>query len=181
MNTYVALLRGINVGGNNKIEMAKLKKTFESLGHSDVVTYINSGNVIFKTRKKSPDKLTTEIEQAILKDFDLHIPVVLRSKENIEKICTKISKDWHNNKEQKTDVLFLWKEFDSKTTLELVKKNPRVDTLLYIDGAIIWHLEKKNYTKSGMHDIISTKLYKNMTVRNINTVRKLTDLMKQSR
>lgn len=52
MNTYVALLRGINVGGNNKIEMTKLKVLFESLGYTNVVTYINSGNVIFETRKK---------------------------------------------------------------------------------------------------------------------------------
>jgi uncharacterized protein (DUF1697 family) len=51
--TYVALLRGINVGGNNKVEMKKLKTTFETLGFTSVVTYINSGNIIFNTSDKN--------------------------------------------------------------------------------------------------------------------------------
>ena len=177
MKKYVALLRGINVGGNNKIEMAKLKNCFESLGYTNVVTYINSGNVIFETKKNDATKLTDDIQKAIKKVFKLNIPVVLRDQKNIEKVSNKIPSDWVNDKEYKTDVLFLWDEYANKNTIKLIDTNPKVDTLLYIDGAIIWHLKKKDYGKSKMNNIIGTEVYKNMTVRNINTVRKLATLM----
>lgn len=62
---YVALLRGINVGGNNKVEMKKLKATFERLGFTNVVTYINSGNIIFEESTKAQNTIVAEIERAI--------------------------------------------------------------------------------------------------------------------
>ncbi|MBX2866946.1 DUF1697 domain-containing protein [Candidatus Kaiserbacteria bacterium] len=180
MSTYVALLRGINVGGNNKIKMIELKVLFESLGYTNVVTYINSGNVIFETRKKDVSRLASEIQKGIKKKFKLNIPVVLRTQKNIEKVCKKIPPDWVNDKDNKTDVMFLWDKFASKKTLKLISTNPKIDSLLYVDGAIIWHLKKKNYGKSKMNDIIGTEVYKNMTVRNINTVRKLATLMNRA-
>ncbi|MFT3751872.1 MAG: DUF1697 domain-containing protein [Paludibacter sp.] len=66
---YVALLRGINVGGNNKVEMKKLKSTFELLGFTNVVTYINSGNIVFEDISKEQVVIVNEIEKAIKKDF----------------------------------------------------------------------------------------------------------------
>lgn len=180
MQTYVALLRGINVGGNNKIEMARLKASFEQLGHQNVSTYINSGNVIFSSNSKDVAALTAEIEQLIETDFDLSIPVVLRTKDTIDSVCAAIPADWTNDKENKTDIMFLWDKYANKQTLELIDTNPKVDTLLYVDGAIIWHLKKKDYSKSKLNDLIGTKLYKSMTVRNVNTVRKLTELMQSS-
>ena len=173
MHRYVALLRGINVGGNNKIEMAKLKAGFESLGHTEIETYINSGNVLFSTRKTDLGKLTREIEAMITEVFALNIPVVLRTKENIQAVCKKIPTNWSNDKDNKTDVMFLWDEYATPKTMKLIETNPTVDTLLYIEGAIVWHLKKADSSKSSMNDLIGTKLYKNMTVRNVNTVRKL--------
>lgn len=178
MQKYVALLRGINVGGNNKIEMARLKICFESLGYTNVATYINSGNVIFETKKSDTTKIANEIERAIKKNFELDIPVVLRGKKSIDKVNKKIPTDWINDKEYKTDVMFLWDNFANRGTLKKIVTNPKVDTLLYIDGAVVWHLKKKDYGKSKMNDIIGTEVYKNMTVRNVNTVRKLNALMK---
>jgi len=177
MKKYVALLRGINVGGNNKVEMAKLKECFESLGHKNVLTYINSGNIIFETKKKDTEKLAKEIEKIIKKTFGLYIRVLLRDNDNIQKICATVSKKWVNDEEQKCDVLFLWDEFANRKSLDLIDINPKVDSLLYKDGAIIWHLEKKYYAKSKMKNFIGTKVYKNMTARNINTVRKIASLM----
>ena len=179
MKTYVALLRGINVGGNNKVEMAKLKKCCEAVSFSDVRTYINSGNVIFKSNESDQEKLASTIERAIKKDFGLSIPVVIRDYANIKKLANKIPSDWTNDTEQKTDVLFLWEEFASKKTLDLIKTNPAVDTLVYIDGAIVWHIDKKDYTKSKMKDFIGTSVYKGMTARNVNTLRKLHELMSE--
>jgi uncharacterized protein (DUF1697 family) len=178
MTTYVALLRGINVGGNNKVPMKTLKTLFEGLGYVDVFTYINSGNVIFKS-SKSPTALVEEIEKGIEKKFRFPVRVVVRDLKNIKKLVKAIPKEWANDIGRRTDVLFLWDEFDTKKTLGLIVQNPDVDVLKYIPGAIVWTLDRKFYTKSAMHKFIGTKVYKNMTGRNVNTVRKLAELMKK--
>ena len=154
--------------------MAKLKTCFESLGYKNVITYINSGNVIFETEK---DDLISSIEQKIEKTFGFHVRVVTRTKKDIENICDRVPKVWVNDSKEKTDVIFLWDEYKSKSSLNLIETNPKVDTLKYIDGAIVWHLKKDDYNKSGMNTFIGTPIYKNMTARNINTVRKIAALM----
>lgn len=174
MQKYVALLRGINVGGNNTVSMSELIKVFESLGYENVSTYINSGNVIFEAKKDDAEK----IEKALEKYFGFAIRVVVRDAENIAKLSKSIPAEWKNDTEMKTDVLFLWKEYDSKKSLDLIVARDGIDRLKYVDGAIVWSIDKKNYNKSGMHKFIGTLLYKNMTARNVNTVRKLADLMK---
>jgi uncharacterized protein (DUF1697 family) len=174
---YVALLRGINVGGNNKVEMPKLKTLFEELGYKNVFTYINSGNVIFES-SKTPSLITKDIEKGIEKKFGFPVRIVLRDSKNIQKLCEEIPKKWSNDIDQKTDVLFLWDEFNNKKTLDLILKNPEVDNLKYIEGAIIWNINRKHYSKSKMHKFIGTEVYKHMTARNVNTVRKLAELMK---
>lgn len=173
MTKYVALLRGINVGGNNKVEMSKLKKVFGSLGFENVSTYINSGNVIFETDKKDLEPL---IEKVLKKTFGFSLRIVIRDAKNIKKLCKDIPKDYLNNTEQRTDVLFLRDEFNTKKSIHLIKTT-EVDTLKYIDGAIIWNVKRKDVTKSGMKKFIGTLIYKNMTARNINTVRKLNELL----
>lgn len=174
MKKYVALLRGINVGGNKKVEMSKLKKAFEDMEYQNVSTYINSGNVIFEGK----DTNISKIEAKLKKTFDFPIQVLVCDAKTIEKIVQEIPKNWQNDKEQKTDILFLREGYDTKKSLSLIESNPRVDTLVYINDAIVWHINRKNYNKSGMNTFIGTELYKNMTARNINTVRKLAKLMK---
>lgn len=175
---YIALLRGINVGGNNTVSMAKLKKEFESLGFTDVITYINSGNIVFSAQPQAHIKMVTMIETMLHKKCGFEIRVVIRDAQSIMKLVKAIPAAWKNDATEKTDVLFLWDEFDNKKSLALLPINPDVDTLKYISGAIVWHLNKKHYAKSGMHKFIGTKVYKHMTARNINTVRKLAELMK---
>lgn len=170
---YVALLRGINVGGNKKVEMTKLKKLFECLGFQHVRTYINSGNIIFETNRKDEQMLVTEIEKSLQKTFGFEIGIVLRDVESIQKICDVVPTTWTNDAKQKTDMLFLWDAFDSKDSLKQIGTNPEVDILKYIPGAIVWNMQKSDYSKSGMHAFIGSKIYKHMTARNINTVRKL--------
>lgn len=175
--TFVALLRGINVGGNKKVEMKKLKEVFEKLGFENVSTYINSGNVIFESDRVADQVMLNSIEKALLKTFGFEIKTLVRSKENIQKICAQTSSEWINGDGQKTDVLFLWDEFDKKDSLELLAGKPGIDNLKYIDGAIVWNIDRSKYAKSAMNKFIGTLIYKNMTARNINTVRKLAELM----
>lgn len=176
---YLALLRGINVGGNNKIEMSKLRRTFENLGFDNVSTYINSGNVIFGTTDNNISHLTRKIEGQIKQDFKLAIKVLIKDFKSVQKICDSVSENWENNADQKTDVLFLWSDYDKKSSLELIKTDSTVDNLIYIDGAIVWNIKRSQLNKSGQKKFIGTELYKNMTARNINTIRKLKGLMSE--
>jgi uncharacterized protein (DUF1697 family) len=173
---YLALLRGINVGGNNKVDMKTLKEVFESIGFTDVTTYINSGNVIFTADNQKIESIKAKIEHAIQTRFDLPIKVLIRNSQNILDLCSSIPPGWQNDTEQKTDILFLWDEYDNPESLKLIKAASGIDNLLYKSGAIIWNLHRANLSKSGMAEFIGTELYKNMTARNINTVRRLKEL-----
>jgi uncharacterized protein (DUF1697 family) len=83
---YAAFLRGINVGGNKKVPMSELKKCLEKLGYENVKTLLNSGNVIFETKKTNPISLTKTIESTLEKTFGFKIKTMIRSLEEIEKL-----------------------------------------------------------------------------------------------
>jgi uncharacterized protein (DUF1697 family) len=178
MTTYVALLRGINVGGKTKVDMKTLKDAFESdLGCSSVKTYINSGNVVFRDRR-GPAKLATAVEGAIRDRFELDVPVLIRDLDNIRALCENaIPADWTNDKGQRTDVLFLWEEFDSPDVLDSIAWNPEIEDVRYAHGAVIWNISRANATRGKMNKLAGTELYRKMTIRNVNTVRKLHELM----
>ncbi|MBC7707863.1 DUF1697 domain-containing protein [Polaromonas sp.] len=175
---YVALLRGINVGGNAKVEMPRLKKVFESVGCTAVSTYINSGNVVFDDNRPR-DMLTERIEDAIAKEFGMDIKIVLRDEASIQAICRISPASWTNDSNQKTDVLFLWEEIDDPSIIDRVVINPDIENVRYAGGALVWNIGRENATRGGGVKLIKTDMYKLMTVRNINTVRKLQELMEQ--
>lgn len=176
--TYVALLRGINVGGNSKVEMKRLKAVFEQAGMTDVKTYINSGNIIFKAVLKDRKKIVATIEKGIEQEFGFFVPTVIRTKEEIAAVNKALPKDWKNDQTMKCDVMFLWDEIDSPKVLEQLELKPDIDDdVKYVPGAILWRLDRDQVTRSGMMKLAGTKLYKQMTIRNCNTVRKLVELM----
>jgi len=180
MQKYITLLRGINVGGKNKVSMKELKSIFESLGYVKVITYINSGNIIFETNSQPIEELTKTIEITLEKHYLFKIKTLIITADDLLNISKKVPLNWKNDTEQRTDVMFLWKEFNNKETIKLIRTNPDVDNLEYINGAIVWNIKRKNYTKSGMNKLIGTTVYKNMTTRNINTVRKLVELLNKN-
>ena len=107
---YVALLRGINVGGNNKIGMKQLKETFEQAGMYNVVTYINSGNIIFaddQTRKDAHAEISAILEQAIAADFDLQIKVLVRDMDEITSVIQALPSSWTNDDQAKVMFSFV--------------------------------------------------------------------------
>lgn len=177
---YLTLLRGISFGGNNKIKMDRLKLVFESLGFLNVVTYINSGNVIFEDSTFSNHDITIKIEQAIEQEFGFLVQVLVLDYNQTKSIGDNIPIDWMNNLEQKTDVLFLWKEIDYPEIINEIEHTPQVDNLIYCESAVIWNINRRQYFNgSRMNKLIGTKVYKNMTARNVNTVRKLMLLMEK--
>lgn len=174
---YTALLRGINIGGRNKIEMPRLKKLVEGLGMRSVITYINSGNLIF-VGSQAEKKIASLIEKAIAKEFGLTIPTLVLSYEDVKRIIDALPDEWQNNEKMKSDVLFLWDEVDNPKVVEDYVK-PKVDSFIYVPKAVLWSVARKNVTKSGLMRLVGNKLYRQITVRNVNTARKIYQLMSE--
>lgn len=176
---YVALLRGINVGGNNKIDMKKLKETFERVGMKSVKTYINSGNVIFEHSITSKEELALILEQAIYKDFLFRINVLIKNFEDLKLIIEMLPTAWKNDQEMKSDVLFIWDDIDEETLASQLSIKLGIDTVFFVTGAILWKVAKKDRAKSGLIKLVGSKLYKKMTIRNVNSTRKIYSLMQE--
>lgn len=180
MTIYVALLRGINVGGNNKVEMGRLKTMFEQLDYRCVKTYINSGNIIFASNQKDPRAIASIIEKAILKEFGLAIKVLIRTQAQIEATCAAIKDDWTNGGDMKCDVMFLWESYDTPAALDQVGLKRDLADIIYVPGAVIWRIDRQYITRGGADKLIGSAIYKHMTIRNCNTVRKLRSLMQEA-
>ena len=174
---YVALLRGINVGGKNKVGMKELKAAFEEAGMASVRTYINSGNVIFSSGVRGRARLVGLLEEAISQRFGLEIDVVLRDLKAMRDVVKAIPTSWRNDETMKCDVMFLRGDAARASVLKKIQIKPDMDDVRFSSGAIIWRVDRKDVTRSGMMKLVGTPLYKQMTIRNCNTARKLLELM----
>lgn len=172
----VALLRGINVGGKNKVEMRRLRATFEVAGLASVSTYINSGNVLFSD-DRTDAQLTPWIERSIETEFGFPINVLLRDVEAMASTAEAIPATWRDDATMRCYVMFLWTNVDEPAVIDALTIKMGIDDVLYVPGAIIWRVDRADLTSSGMMRLTRDDLYRSMTIRNCNTVRKLTELM----
>ena len=171
---YILLLRGINVGGNRIFEMERLRKILESLGYTKVVTYLNSGNAIFES-DSDREKIQQEISRGIKNELGFDIAILIKTDQEIKKIASAIPKNWENDSSQRTDVAYLFPQIDSAKIIdELPLKREFID-VRYIKGAIYWNVKRENVYKCQLAKLISNKIYKLMTIRNVNTVRYLAE------
>lgn len=173
---YVALLRGINVGGNSLIKMSELKLAFEEDGCNDVVTYINSGNVIFSS-DKSTSSLTKQIESFLVKKFELPVRVVIKSQEQIKKVLEKAPNEWKVKNELRCYMAFV---LDTVTEKEVEKETAvreGVDSLDLGPGVLYMTTKLSERTKSAFNRLAAKKVYKEITIRSYGTVSKILNLM----
>jgi len=178
-NVFVALLRGVNVGGNNMISMSSLKKSFESMGFTDVVTYINSGNIIFKSKEADARKLESKLEKMLAKEYQLESRVVLRSLPEMEQIVEKLPENWTPDRDWRYNVIFLRHTIDSKEILRELELKKDIEEVVYCPGALFWSAQISELTRTNMLKLSSRKMYQDMTIRNQNTTKKLYELMKK--
>jgi uncharacterized protein (DUF1697 family) len=176
---FVALLRGVNVGGNNMISMSSLKQSFEKLGFSDVATYINSGNIIFKSKEADARKLEIKIEKMLAKEYQLGSKVVLRSLSEMEKLVQSIPRNWTGESGWRYNVIFLRHTIDSEKILGELEVKKDIEEVVYCPGALLWSAQVSEMTRTNMIKLSSRKMYQDMTIRNLNTTRKLYELMKK--
>ena len=174
---FVALLRAVNVGGNNMINMRALKESFETMGFTHVTTYINSGNIIFKSKESDARKLETKIERMLVKDYDLDSKVVVRTMVEMEKLVEALPKSWDSDDSRRYYVIFLRHTIDSEDILAELPPNPDVEEIVYHPGTLLWSALISELTRSKIQKLSTRKIYKEMTIRNLNTTKKLLTLM----
>jgi uncharacterized protein (DUF1697 family) len=175
---YLALLRGINVGGNNIIKMVDLKACFVTMGFTGVETYIQSGNVLFKSEEQDRVKLTNEIEIKLSNSFNYKSKIVLVTHSQLE-VIVKNAPDSFGLKpdEYRYDVVFLKDPLTSEEAIKSVKVREGVDNA-YLGKDVLYF--SRLICKAGqsyLNKIILLPIYKNMTIRNWNTTTKLLALM----
>ncbi|MNR03561.1 hypothetical protein D3C85_1194590 [compost metagenome] len=178
---YVALLRGVNVGGNHRMPRAEFQAVLERLGFRDVVTYINSGNAVF-TSDREPN--ASEVQAALEAHFGFAIPTLVLPGDKIQAIAGAIPTEWTNDAPkpdksgQKSDVLYLFDDINAPGIIEKLGHRPEVETMIYVDGAVLANITRENQTKYSLLRIMGMPLYRQMTIRNITTAKKLAELAK---
>lgn len=178
MTTYVALLRGINVGGKNLIRMPALKACFEENGFEDVATYIQSGNVLFATSQKGSKALTERIEAMLAEAFDYVPTVVVRSRKQMRAIVDGAPKGFGSQPAKyRYDVFFLKEPLTANKAIVEVPTNPAVDTVQGGAGVLYATRLTAKATASRTHNIVYSPIYPSVTIRNWNTTTKLLSLM----
>jgi len=174
MIRYIALLRGINVGGNNIIRMTDLKACFEEMGFEEVVTYIQSGNVLFSTNEQDKQSLTTIIEQGLSEKFDYQSKVILITENHLRQIVNSAPQLFGNEPtEYKYNVLFLSVHLTAKKALESIRIKEGVDQVWIGDGVLYFSQLRSKASQSYLTRIIDLPIYKEITIRNWNTTTKL--------
>ena len=180
MTKYVALLRGINVGGSNLIRMPALKVCFEAQGFRDVATFIQSGNVLFRAGRSNQHALTGKIEKALSKTFGYPARVVVRSVEQMKTIVEGAPQGFGARPTAyRYDVIFLKHPLTADEAMRAMTPRPGVDRVVAGNGVLYCSRLISKAAQSGLTRVVGTPAYQNMTIRNWNTTGKLIDLLER--
>ena len=175
---YVLLLRGINVGGKNKVSMNDLKMNIGELGYQNVVTYINSGNVIFDTDDNIE---TVKIKIAeMLKNVFFPIQYVIITREEYLEEVSNLP-EWWNETLARKDVLFYSDEVDYEKLKARINEMPLHDEIVHFGRkAVFWgKYTEKEYLRTSYHKLLmKEKFYPMLTIRNERTFKKLGEMLR---
>jgi uncharacterized protein (DUF1697 family) len=182
LTRYLVLLRGINVGGKNKVPMAPLRELLEKLGYSNVSTYIASGNVILTSDRK-PDEIKREIEEELPKAFRLHselVAVLVLTRAQLRAIIDNRPSGFGDHPETyHSDAVFLI-GIDAAMAMQVFDPRPDVDQVWPGDGVIYSQRLSAQRTRSRLGKIVGTPAYKSMTIRNWATTTALLRLLEDA-
>jgi uncharacterized protein (DUF1697 family) len=175
---YLALLRGINVGGKNIIKMAELKACFEEMKFSDVATFIQSGNVLFRSAAKDKHRLARQIEKKLSERFSYTSVVVVVPRQELQKIVKSAPRGFGSEPDKyRYDVAFLKESVTPAEVLEQVSLKEGVDQAYAGKLAFYFSRLTSRAVQSRLNRIASLPIYQYMTIRNWNTTTKLLALM----
>lgn len=176
MIRYIALLRGINISGKNKIAMSDLKHSFEELGFENVATYINSGNIIFSSESDDVNILSSKIKLMIKEKFQLDIPVLIMLQDKLKEILSNAPSWWgSDNKEIYDNLIFFippltYEQFYA----EIGNPNNEYEQVFNYKDVVFWSFSRKYYQKTNWWSkTASSAIAKQITIRTANTSKKI--------
>jgi uncharacterized protein (DUF1697 family) len=177
MNRNIALLRGINVGGKNIIKMNDLKVCFEEMEFVNVVTYIQSGNVLFESLEVNLDKLSLQIEKVLSERFAYNSRVVIISQKDLIQIVDKSPEGFGKfPDEYRYDIIFMIPPITAEEVFSKIKTKEGVDFVSVGNGVLYFSRLNAMSAQSQMSKMTGTAIYREMTIRNWNTTKKLCGL-----
>jgi uncharacterized protein (DUF1697 family) len=178
MNQYVALLRGINVGGRNLIKMTALKACFEAHGFRDVTTLIQSGNVLFDSVDSGQVRLVAQIEEMLAATFNYPASIVLRSRKQMRDIVARAPLGFGTQPASyRYDVIFLKEPLKASIAIRSILTRQGVDEAFAGTGVLYFSRLISKASQSQLSRIVSLPIYQHMTIRNWNTTTKLLRIM----
>ena len=180
MRRYVTLLRGINVGGKNQVSMKELKELFEENGFRDVVTYINSVNILFSSDHLDIEFLKKHCEALISEKFNLEISLMILPAEELIKSLNNAPDWWDVDKESKHNAIFV---IPPATADEICKEvgepKPEYEKVAGCGQVIFWSAPLKTFSRTRWSRIVGTPAYNKATIRNANTAKRLAELCRK--
>ena len=179
---YIALLRGINISGKNKISMGKLKLELEKNKYQNVSTYLNSGNVVFESNMDNKEDIMKEIYKIIKNKFNLEIPIFIMTEIDLKDILNNNPKWWGtDNKEIYDNLIFIIPPTKYEEIYNALG-NPKedIEKIEEYNNYIFWSYDLKNYKKSNWWSkTASTNIRDKITIRTANTMRKVLEICKR--
>jgi uncharacterized protein (DUF1697 family) len=179
VETFLVLLRGINVGGKNKVSMAELKKLLEGLGAVDVSTFIVSGNVVLRS-ERTADEIAAQIQAALPKAFELDsdiIRVLVLSREQLQAVVDDRPEGFGDQPDKyHSDAIFLI-GIEAAEAMPIFNPREGVDRVWPGNGVIYSERLSAQRTKSRLSSMMTSPLYKSMTIRSWRTTVKLSEML----
>lgn len=175
---YVLLLRGINVGGKNKVVMSELKEFLKRAGFSDVDSYINSGNLFFAS-DESVENIVLKVEKVLEENYEFVIPFTLLSKEEYLEEMAGLP-EWWKDEFARKDILFFSRETDASEVIRFVEGSEFYNEKVFVGKcAVFWaKIDEAEYQKTTYHKkILKQPFYKTITIRNGKTFDKIAEIL----
>lgn len=175
MKRYVALLRGINISGKNKIAMAELKNGFVEMGFEAVSTYLNSGNVVFDGKDEAEVSISNQVEGMIKDKFDLDIPVFVTALDHIRDILNHAPSWWGTDEKDTYDnLIFIIPPTTAEQIVEKIgEPTKELEQICIYKNVIFWTFDRKQYAKANWwKKTASAGIGEALTIRTANTIRK---------
>lgn len=179
---YVALLRGINVGGNNKVVMSELRAQIAAEGFGHVRTYINSGNLLFETAADaSREDVAQTVEDILARHYDFPIRLALLTAQEYLAQLEELP-DWWHGEVARRDALFYTRGLDHDHVRERIEAMELGDEAVHFgEHAVFWgKFDEKSFLKTAYHKrLLREDFYRQVTIRSGSTVEKIAAMLSQ--
>ena len=176
--TYLALLRGVNVGGKALLKMAELKEALTAAGFENVTTYIQSGNVVLVGKDTDKKVVADKIGGVITKELKLDVAVALFTAAECQAIVKAAPTWWGKDSDWKHNLLVLTEDVPMKEVVDAIGAlKPDIENMAQGNGVLYQSMSFKLFGRTTAGKLASNPMYKKMTVRNYNTATKLLALL----